>query len=254
MPLTFPKLRFRQIASALLVLAVLIMAAAFVKNLLRPRGYTVADAETRLKKSKSNLEKAKRVIRLADKLAQGIGLTNSTVPQTIQSVGAGVILKLEREHIGAAGDLDYIRRVTAADHCIQEYKEFNQAQEAVATLTLSGIKDFVIRPPGRRGNKDDQSHWQLLVPGNLTATTVAALNNTQIRELKIFYNDFDGMNAMQNLESHSIPATIRHLTALGHGDAPVSIRVLYVLRADEEIARKFLDSSAGVNDASSNKP
>ena len=73
MPPALIRLRFRRTVSALLVVAVLAVAAVFMKNLFQPGGRTVADAESHLKKAQANLKTAMRVVNSADRLAQRTG-------------------------------------------------------------------------------------------------------------------------------------------------------------------------------------
>src|SRR5207253_8300715 len=136
------------------------------------------------------------------------------------------------------------QRVAAADHCVQTYKGWDQAQEAMAALNLSGIDDVVIRPPGRSGVQGQQSLYELMVPHSISAEAVGALQNMQIRELKRFGDAYGGIRAMQKLVNRGIRATVRPLKPLGQGDTQEMVHVLYVQLADEEAARAFLDGSA----------
>ena len=241
------RLRFRRTLSALLVLAVLALTAAFVENLFQPRGRTVADAQSQLKRTQANLETATRVVNSADRLAQRIGSTNSPPRQTIQSIGQSVIHKLERENIKASVDVAIAHRIEAADHCVQRYKDFNQAQEAMATLNLSGIDDVVIRPPEQSGFEGRQSLYELMVPHGLAAEGVAALQSMQIRELKRFGDAYDGIVEEKKLVKQGVRATVRPLKPPGQVDTPDRVWVLYVQRADEETAKALLDGSTNIN-------
>jgi len=242
------RLRLRRSASVLLALAVLVLTVVFVKDLLQSRRTFVTDAETHLRRTQAKLETASRVVTAADRLTQRMGSPNSPVRKTVQSIGQGVIQKLQTEKNVASVDVALARKVAAADHCVQEFNDFSQASEAIAVLYLSGIENGVIRPHSRRWIEGDQSPYELMVPHDLTVTAMAALHNTKIRELKRFSDASRGIKAMWKLENRGIHACVRPLNTPGQGDPTQRVHVLYVQRTDEETASSLLESSTSAND------
>ena len=236
-------LRFRRIIFALLVLAILAMAAVFVKPLLQPRRPTVADSEDHLARVKANLGTAMRVFDSADKLTQQMGPTNSLPGRMVHSIGQSVVQKLQLENAKATVEADLSRKVAAADYCVQKYVDFGQAQEGMVALNLSGIDGVVIRPAENSGLEGHQSLHELMVPHDAATAAVAALQNTRIRELKRFGDWSGASGAMQKLKTQGIRATVRLLKPPGQGDASKFVHILYVQLADEETAKVALDGS-----------
>lgn len=233
----------RQSALAILVVALLALALPLVSLLFRPGGHAAADAEARLKRSQANLETATRVVQSTEVLAQRLVSSNSASYRTVQSLGQGMIQTLQRENLGANIDVALVRKLEAADHCIQTYPEFNQAQLAMAAIVLSGIKSAVIRPVSGPEPGGQPVRYELKVPRDLAATAVTGLTNTQISEVRRYRDALAAMSARQELEKQGIPTTICPLKAQGRSPAEERIYSVMVRSLNEPTAKALLDGA-----------
>ncbi|MBE0545554.1 MAG: hypothetical protein IH623_29815 [Verrucomicrobia bacterium] len=230
-------------AWALLLVALLALSLPLVSWLFRPGGHAAADAEARLKRSQANLETATRVVHSTEGLAQRLVSSNSASYRTVQSLGQGVIQTLQRENLGASLDVALVRKFEAADHCIQTYQEFNQAQLAMAAINLSGINSAVLRPVRGPELSGQPVRYELKVPRDLAATAVTVLTNTQISEVRRYRDALAAMSARRELETQGVQAAICPLKIQGQAPTEERMYSVFVRSSNEPTAKALLDGS-----------
>jgi hypothetical protein len=221
----------------LLALSIPIIAAVSVQFLWPRRTETVADAQARLDRVKDEMAAVVGVVNSADAVARRTAGTHSPARQAIQSLGQGVIQELGTEKNEASVDVVLAQRVATANCCIQTYKAYNEARQAMAALNLSGIEDVVISPPSRLGAQGRRLVFELMVPSGLTNKAIAALQSTRVAELSRFGDALQGASVVQTLAKHGIRATL----------CPSQGYVVYVQQADEKSARASLNDSTTVS-------
>ena len=192
-----------------------------------------------------------RATTATETFVQKPGLSNSPVAQTVHAIGNKLVGAATRRDQTAQIGLslaEWGKHLAAvATTSIGRYDDFNRAQEAYATLNLSGMDDVLIRPQGRSSSRAGPESYDLLVRLDLATTAVAALRETQIRELSRFSEISILANAIAALKAHHIEATSRPLKRPGQGETSERVFALYVRCADEDAARKLLKISPTAN-------
>src|SRR5262245_569229 len=234
--------RLRQALCLLLISGALVLAVVCVRNLLRPEVRGVAEAEAELTRARAKFEKAMSAVKKANRLAQKVAPPNSPLDRAVQSAGQAVIQKCNMDLIVASVDASIARTIAAADYCLQTFRDFNKAQEAMAALRLSGVQDVIVRKP-EGSLESDEPFYNLMVPSAAAERANSVLQNVRITQLKVV-SGLPGVagSEIQRLEKQGIPATVCALKTSG-GDMPRRAHALYVRCEDEEAARSLLSRS-----------
>ena len=229
--------RFRLTAFVALCVA----AAGFLAVwLLRPRGtghQRVAEAQARAKRARQELLLTMRATNAAAKFVEKIGATNSPVAQTVMGAGSRMTAAAYRRDFMAQVGVDFAHRVehlyAVATNTVARFDDFNQAQEAFATLTLAGLEDVWIRPQGR--------YYDLRTRLEGLPAAVAALRTNPVCRLETFADHPRAVEAMHALEAQAIRATIQMMKRPGQAETDKRMFSLFVRQDDADRARSLLN-------------
>jgi hypothetical protein len=205
-------------------------------------GHDVAEAEAKLGIAKRNLETAQRWSASAERAVNQAGLTNAA--RMMHNVGDSVTEKLLEARIQAEVNLYGTKLVAVTDCTIAYYDELGTAQEAMATLILSGVSNVLIRPPNPSDSRALGGKYELLTAETNKMIAISALRDTQICQLNRFADDQEATQAYLRLHAKGIRTTGCLMQMTGTTNTSERIQILFVLKADEQAARALLTSPA----------
>jgi hypothetical protein len=236
--------RFRLTA---FVLAFIAVFALLVVLLARPRWtgrQTVAEAQARAKRARQELLLTLHATNAAATFVEKMGVTKSPAAQMVGSAGSTLAAAAYRQDDMSQVNVHLAQReehlIAIATNTVARFDDFNQAQEAFATLTLAGIEDIIIRPQGRSKISAGPANYELCTGLEFVPTAVAALRTNPVSRVETFGDFRVALGAMHTLEAHAIRATIRHLKWPGQTETDKPAYSLYVMRVDADRARSLL--------------
>ena len=165
--------------------------------------------------------------------------------ETARVIAQGIKSHIEensRAVIKAHFDIELVHLRSAADYCIAQYEDPNQAQEGLAVLELSGIKDIMLKPSETATFEGSKKMYSLMIPHERKEAANNALHNTQVIQLTSYEDPRVEMQASSVLKGKGIRSATRMLANSGQDNSSSRLYTLYILRADEDAAHEILNS------------
>jgi hypothetical protein len=198
---------------------------------------TVTEAAAELRVAKARHETAYRWNHAIEQAAMQAGLTNAG--RTAHNVGNRIVSHLFNEIIHAEVGLKGTRLLETANCCVGVFSELGTAQEALASLSLSGIGDVIIRPPEGGVALADQA-FRLMVSKSNGAGALSVLKEIRVIEAGRYTDSLEASHSLLKLKSNGILASMCLQPANAAIDKSERVHVLYVLAPDKQTAQALL--------------
>jgi hypothetical protein len=123
-----------------------------------------------------------------------------------------------------------------ATNFVENFQDFDAAQEAMAKLDLANIGDIIVKP--NRPPDHTQEQYRIYAASN-SATALSALESTQISRVITSNEPFVAIHAWETLQTNGIRSSMHPMKWRAQTSRPDEF-VVFVNRSDESKARAML--------------
>jgi hypothetical protein len=205
----------------------------------------VSAAKRNLERATERSQAAVDNAEAADRAVRHMGFGKTIAAEGVHAVGrkfmADAVMRERKAWFEFASAEMGARLTTDCTYGLARFENLNRAEEAFATLTLSGIEEALIRP-GKRSKEGDSGPYDLLVRPEERAAALAALNGTRICELQRVSYPQSIFPILDVLNKEGVPVACRLLSLSGPEGKPYYVHAIYVRQEDQKSALRLLEA------------